>query len=348
MIKNLILDWSGTVADDLTAVWRSTNHVLERHGARPLTREEFREHFTLPWIHFYKRFLPHVPRVELEKAFWERMTGEQQKIELLPHAREFLEFARAQHLPLFACTTVRADAFMEQAARLGVTSFFRRIYAGVEDKRHVIHNLLVENQLDPAETLFVGDMEHDLETARHGGIHACGVLTGYDREEKLAAAGPDYLLRDLRELRLILESQIATLAGQPIATVGALIFNGDGDCLMLKTRKWSDKWGIPGGKIRRGETSEQALEREALEETGLRVRDLRFAMVQDCIESREFHRPAHFVLLNYTARAESTEVRLNDEAQDWRWIPPSRALAEMDLNAPTRLLIEHCLRQPGT
>ncbi len=345
MIKNLILDWSGTVVDDLTAVWHSTNHVLEAHGLPSITREQFRERFSLPWINFYKTWAPQIPREALEKVFWEKMTLEAEQIELLPHALEFLEFTRQQHLPVFICTTVNTAAFDRQAARLGVAPFLTRAYAGIEDKRELIHSILADNRLDPLETLFVGDMVHDLETAQHGGLHACGVLTGYDREEKLAKAKPDFLLRDLRELRLILQSQITALSEHPVLAVGALIFNGAGECLMFRTRKWSDKWGIPGGKVRRGETAETALRREVLEETGLRLRTTRFATWQDCIESTEFHRPAHFLLLNYTAVAEPGEVILNDEAQAWRWLPPAEALHALDLNQPTRTLLEHVLQK---
>jgi ADP-ribose pyrophosphatase YjhB (NUDIX family) len=109
---------------------------------------------------------------------------------------------------------------------------------------------------------------------------------------------------------------------------------------MIRTRKWSDLWGIPGGKIKRGETSEDALRREILEETNLEVEAVRFVLVQDCIDSPEFYRPAHFVLLNYTCRCvEGREVRLNEEAQAFRWVSVDEAFA-LPLNKPTRVLLE--------
>lgn len=125
----------------------------------------------------------------------------------------------------------------------------------------------------------------------------------------------------------------------PIATVGALIFNSAGEALMIRTHKWSNLWGIPGGKIKYGEPSIEALEREIMEETALRVDDIRFALAQDCIASEEFFREAHFVLLNYTCRTTGTEVTLNDEAEEYRWVKPAEAL-EMELNTPTRILLE--------
>jgi len=48
-------------------------------------------------------------------------------------------------------------------------------------------------------------MQHDMETARHGGVFSCGVLTGYNRLEQLRASRPDLIVEHLGELRAILE-----------------------------------------------------------------------------------------------------------------------------------------------
>ena len=79
-----------------------------------------------------------------------------------------------------------------------------------------------------------------------------------------------------------------------------------GEVLMIRTHKWSNRWGIPGGKIKTNEPALDALRREVREETGLELRDIRFALVQDCIEPPEFYKRAHFLLLNYTAGATTT------------------------------------------
>jgi mutator protein MutT len=128
------------------------------------------------------------------------------------------------------------------------------------------------------------------------------------------------------------------LADRPVVTVGALVQNPRGEVLLVRTHKWRGRLGLPGGKIERGETQEQALRRELREETGLEVRHIRFLLAQDCIDSPEFHQPAHMLLLNYHCRTESCEVRLNDEAQGHVWALPRDALA-LDLNQPTRTLL---------
>src|SRR2546421_1329934 len=116
---------------------------------------------------------------------------------------------------------------------------------------------------------------------------------------------------------------------------------------MIRTQKWSHLWGIPGGKIKLGESAVDALRREIKEETRLEIEDIRFVLVQDCIHSREFYRDAHFILLNYTCRSVGEpRVRLNDEAQEFRWVGMDEALA-MELNEPTRILME-AVRRSGS
>ena len=119
--------------------------------------------------------------------------------------------------------------------------------------------------------------------------------------------------------------------------------------LLRTDNKNPGNWGIPGGKIEWGESSEAALRREILEETGLRVRDVSFVMAQDSIFSKEFYREAHFVLLNYTCQVDSEggqQVLLNSEAQEFCWIELGSAW-ELDLNQATRALLRALLGEGG-
>ena len=121
---------------------------------------------------------------------------------------------------------------------------------------------------------------------------------------------------------------------------GALIYNDAGQVLMIRTHKWSEKWGIPGGKIDWGETSKAAMIREIKEETNLKVNKVEFVLVQDCIHSKEFYKDSHFVLLNYTCRVVGKpNVKLNHEAQEFRWLKLADA-KKLKLNQPTKILIE--------
>lgn len=350
MIRNIIFDWSGTLVDDLPAVWEATNHVFTRAGVAALTLDQFRAEFCLPFTRFYQRYTPHVPMPQLEEWFHGKFREVQHSVEALPHAREFLMFCRERGVRTYVLSTVHREHFTLQNRKVGFEGYLDRPYVEIWDKRKKIHDLLAENGLVAEETLFIGDMEHDIETAHHGGVGSCAVLTGYNNVQQLRAARPDVIVEHLGELRALLERNAMELpAGhaaarrndeRPVVTVGGLILDESGRVLMIRTHKWSGLWGIPGGKTKFGETSEAALRREILEETSLAIDDIRFVLVQDCIHSTEFYRDAHFVLLNYTCRcAGHADVRLNEEAQEFRWVTLDEAF-KLPLNRPTLVLLE--------
>ncbi len=343
-IQALILDWSGTIVDDLTVVWDATNYCFGKFGVAPIDRERFREEFCLPFLPFYRHYLPTQSLEEIDRYYFERFNAIQDDVALLPHAREFLEFAHQRNLRMFVLSTMDPVVFERLCTRVGINHFYEGAYVGIMDKTEEIHRVIQSNNIDPARALYIGDMVHDIETARHGGVRSCAVLTGFDKLEKLRAASPDLIVEHLGELRRLFERAHAPVPSQaerrqPIVTVGALIFNARGECLMVRTPKWNRSWGIPGGKVRYGEPMEAALVREMKEETGLDVRDVRFVMAQDCIEPAEFYRKEHFLLLNFTCRADTTDVRLNEELEDFRWLSPDDAL-KLPTNQPTRILIE--------
>src|ERR1041385_6489529 len=286
MIRNIIFDWSGTLVDDLPAVWKATNYVLKQAERAEMSLEQFRAEFCLPFTIFYDRHIPHIPLPQLETWFHSRFREVHHSVCELPHAREFLKFCRARKLRTFLLSTVHRDHFSAQCAIIGFGEYLDTPYVNVWDKREKIHEILEEHALEPEETLFVGDMQHDIETARHGGIHSCAVLTGYNSLQQLRASQPDLIVEHLGELQDLLERhnmEIVRASGteHPIVTVGGLIFNGRDEVLMIRTHKWSNLWGIPGGKTKFGETSVDALRRELKEETNLDVEDIRFVLVQD-------------------------------------------------------------------
>jgi phosphoglycolate phosphatase-like HAD superfamily hydrolase len=219
VIRNILFDWSGTLVDDLPAVWKATNHVLAKARRPEMSLEQFRAEFCLPFTLFYDRHVPDVPLAELEAWFHAHFRQVQDSVCELPHARGLLEFCRRRALRTFLLSTVHADHFAVQAEVTGFGAYFERAYVAVRDKRKKIHEILGENRLEPARTLFVGDMQHDIETARHGGIHSCGVLTGYNTREQLRAAAPDLLVEHLGQLQEALEDH--SNRQFPLAAAGA-------------------------------------------------------------------------------------------------------------------------------
>ncbi len=106
----------------------------------------------------------------------------------------------------------------------------------------------------------------------------------------------------------------------PEPTVGAVIFNPEDKILLCKSHKWNDKYVIPGGHIELGEKMEEALKREILEETGLEIYDVKLISLKESVFNDKFHRKKHFIFIDYTCKTDSSDVTLNEEAEEYEWV----------------------------
>jgi dihydroneopterin aldolase len=96
-------------------------------------------------------------------------------------------------------------AFDEQARYLGLKDYFEHIHSGVRNKEDYIYTLLRQHQLNPADTAFIGDMQHDINAAHCAGIIGIGVLTGYNNAAQLSVANPDLTVPHLGALQSLME-----------------------------------------------------------------------------------------------------------------------------------------------
>jgi len=130
----------------------------------------------------------------------------------------------------------------------------------------------------------------------------------------------------------------------PEPTVGALIFSPEGKLFLMRSHKWRDKYVVPGGHIELGETAEHALTREVKEETGLDIYDVEFLCFQEFIHDDAFWERRHFIFLDYVCRTDSTDARLNSEAEEYVWVTLEEAL-RLAIDPYTRVAIEKYLKR---
>lgn len=113
--------------------------------------------------------------------------------------------------------------------------------------------------------------------------------------------------------------------------------------LLVRSHKWRDQYGLPGGHVELGERLEEAVLREVKEETGLDVSEPYFLCFQEMIFDDDFWTKRHFILFEFVCAAESNHVILNDEAEEYLWLPPSEAL-DLNLDTYTENAIREYLR----
>lgn len=104
------------------------------------------------------------------------------------------------------------------------------------------------------------------------------------------------------------------------------------------------RWVVPGGTVELGETLEDAVVREVLEETGVRVRPRDVMTVFDRIERQDGAVRYHYVVVDYRCDYESGVVRAASDAQDAAWVDEAD-LERFDLPPLALELVRRAFRE---
>ncbi len=126
----------------------------------------------------------------------------------------------------------------------------------------------------------------------------------------------------------------------PIFGVGAVIIKDDEVVLIKRGRApLKGHWSLPGGAQKVGESVKQAVVRETLEETGLKVIPIRLITLVDIIErDNQGAIRHHYTVADYLCRVTGGALKAGGDAADARWVALGK-LDEMDLTAKAREVI---------
>ena len=117
----------------------------------------------------------------------------------------------------------------------------------------------------------------------------------------------------------------------PKEAVAVVIFNEKNDILFIHNRRYTVghlEWEIPAGKIEPGENIEVAAEREAKEETGCELRDLKYLCSQNPCNGM-----SDAIVHVFAAKVSAeTQIQDTDEVSSKRWFKKEEYLELLRTN----------------
>ncbi len=203
MIKNIIFDRSGTISNDIGPVVEATNIVFQQLGREPISIDEFKREFTLPYMNFWNKYFPDLTKEKQDKMFLEAIhsVGEP---EPFPGMEDLLKKLYDKGINMIVYSSHPQKKLDKEMLDNNFTQYFKEVLGSVHDKTECIKEILDRNNFNNFETLYVGDMVHDIETSKKAGIKMLAVSWGYDSKETLQKANPDYLVENMSELNEVL------------------------------------------------------------------------------------------------------------------------------------------------
>jgi len=122
--------------------------------------------------------------------------------------------------PLYIATSKPVVYARRIAEHFGLTRYFSGIFGSELDgtrsnKVQLLHHIVLTQQLDPANSVMIGDREQDIRAARENALYAIGALWGYGTRDELSQAGADVLCEAPASLGRELQRRFAD-AGAPV------------------------------------------------------------------------------------------------------------------------------------
>ncbi|MCC6347620.1 MAG: HAD family hydrolase [Nitrospirales bacterium] len=205
-IRNAIFDWSGTLSDDLVQGYTATMNVFRRLGVEPLSFEAYRREFTLPYMDFYNKFVS-LSEEELRSLFLDEISRGEEP-DLFPQVRELLCLLRERGVRMAILSSHPQEKLEQEVRGFGLQGWFIAVHGSVHDKTGAIRGILETADFLSSETVYIGDMTHDMEAGKGAEVLTIGVTWGYQTREKLSSCTPDFLVDDREELKELLFRRI--------------------------------------------------------------------------------------------------------------------------------------------
>lgn len=216
MIKAVIFDMDGTVADTLRSIAGFGNAALQAHGFPALPTELYRQLVGNGADILIRRMLhateqPHTEETvqTVRKTYDTLYEADPTKLVTpYPGIPEMLKALRAAGIKT-AILSNKPDNMTRFIAEALFPGLFDIVYGqrdGIPKKPDptAVHMLCKELGVEPEECMYVGDSGVDMQTGHNSGICSIGVTWGFRGTQELRENGADHLADTAEELLSII------------------------------------------------------------------------------------------------------------------------------------------------
>ena len=215
MIELVIFDLDGTLLYTLDSITLSTNKVLKKHGLAPLPKEDIKRYVGDGVIDLLRRaFQASGSDENVDDAIVSEFRACfkddcDYKVKPYNGMNTVLQYLKNENIKI-ACNSNKPDVNAKKIIQKHFDGFFDYVLGNVEEfpkKPDPSGAIKIMNELNVSanNTLYIGDSDVDVFTARNAGVHCVGAAWGYRGEEELLNSGAENVIFHPLELIHILK-----------------------------------------------------------------------------------------------------------------------------------------------
>lgn len=207
-INNILFDLDGTLTNPRLGITRCIQYALRKMALPVPETKDLLWFIGPPLTESFKKLLDgdaHAATLAVSHYRERFSRAGMFENKVYPEIPKTLDLLTQQGYTLWVATSkprVYAEPILEH---FNLAKYFKTIYGSTLagdwiHKDQLIKHILKQEKLATAETIMVGDREHDIIGAKRSGIKSLGVTYGYGTEAELLAAGVDEIADSAREI----------------------------------------------------------------------------------------------------------------------------------------------------
>lgn len=208
-IKNLILDFDGTIGDTRQLIVGTMLQVIAKLGLEPRTEEQCAAMIGLP---LRQTFADLIPMNETTAALCEQtyrqlfsINNKRGAVQIFPHVAETIATLHRRGLTLTIASSRSGNSLREFVSDMHLSNYISLIISN-DDIQHpkpapeAVFKTLEKIAGKADETMVVGDTSFDIKMGLNAGCLTCGVTYGNHSRKQLEEAGAHFIIDDFADI----------------------------------------------------------------------------------------------------------------------------------------------------